>query len=675
MAGPHSRWGIAPTGMGPYDARFYGAFAASSCPDRQTAPIYEPRSRCAWLHETSLNPNSHSIWRFLLGIGLLLASLGVLAGDRLLERGYLEDPGGRLSWEQVAQAPFQPFTEILTLGYRPSVYWLKLRLDPGTPGPSGNLVLRLRPNYLDKVTLYDPDFGQLGDTVTGDLYPGTIEPYRSLNLNFLLSRGTQPRNLWLRIDTTSTLLAEVGIHSMAETLALDKTQEARMVAIITLLAALTGWGAFQTWVGRDPLFALFTLKNGFASLGLYSLSGAYRLYADTAQTLVSANLFSDLCLPPMVASGILFDYFLIKRQQPNTWLLWGLLVLSGLPLVYYGLYAMGQRHLPFTLLQWITLIWPLVSVLLDVTIPQQQSRPKHQRSYLTRNHLLLYHGMMVALIVFSFFPQMGFIHANDWVFNGYLFYYLLSAVTMLALLQFRLARQNQRRLERRTALIEAEAHREEQARWLALLNHELRTPLSTLNLVLSLPGQDNELQQDCRDAVRRISQLLERCQLADQLEAGRLTLRPEVVDLSDLLSGLMARSPAPQRLQLTGPPPGAITTDRQLLEIILGNLLDNAVKYAAPGTPIEIRIRPDSLGAARGIEISVHNLPGPVGWPDPSQLFRKYHRAPAAAGQPGSGLGLYLAQQLTRRLHGRLDYCPTASHIRFCLWLPRQDWS
>ena len=622
-----------------------------------------------------MNPIPHSIWRFLLGIGLLLASLGVLAGDRLLERGYLEDPGGRLSWEQVAQAPFQPFTEILTLGYRPSVYWLKLRLDPGTPSPSGNLVLRLRPNYLDKVTLYDPDFGQLGDTVTGDLYPGAQEPYRSLNLNFLLSQGTQPRNLWLRIDTTSTLLAEVGIHSVAETLALDKTQEARMVAIITLLAALTGWGAFQTWVGRDPLFALFTLKNGFATLGLYSLSGAYRLYADTAQTLVSANLFSDLCLPPMVASGILFDWLLIRRQRPNPRMLRALLILAGFPLIYYALYAMGQRHLPFTLLQWITLIWPLFSVLLDVTIPQQQSRPRHQRSYLTRNHLLLYHGMMVALIVFSFFPQMGFIHANDWVFNGYLFYYPMTALAMLSLLQVRLARQNQRRLERRTALIEAEAHREEQARWLALLNHELRTPLSTLNLVLSLPGQDNELQQDGRDAVRRISQLLERCQLADQLEAGRLTLRPEVVDLSDLLSGLMARSPAPQRLQLTGPSPGAITTDRQLLEIILGNLLDNAVKYAAPGTPIEIRIRPDNLGAARGIDISVHNRPGPVGWPDPSQLFRKYHRAPAAAGQPGSGLGLYLSQQLTRRLHGRLDYCPTVSHIGFCLWLPRQDWS
>jgi signal transduction histidine kinase len=349
--------------------------------------------------------------------------------------------------------------------------------------------------------------------------------------------------------------------------------------------------------------------------------------------------------------------------------------MSALPLLYYGLYAMGQRHLPFMLLQWVMLIWPLLSLLLDFTLPRQDRRPLQRRPYLTRNQLMLYHGMMVTLIVFSFFPNMGLIRANDWVFNGYLLYYLLSAITMLALLQFRLARQNERRLQRRAALIEAETHREEQARWLALLNHELRTPLSTLNLVLSLPGQDNELQEDGRDAVWRISQLLERCQLADQLEVGRLTLRPEVVDLSDLLSGLMARCPAPQRLQLTGPSPGAITTDRQLLEIILGNLLDNAIKYAAPGTPIEIRIRPDSLGTARGIDISVHNLPGPVGWPDPSQLFRKYHRAPAAAGQPGSGLGLYLSQQLIRRLRGRLDYCPTISHVGFCLWLPRQDWS
>lgn len=618
-----------------------------------------------------LNSTGKPFWQFALGIGLLLASLCVLASDRIVERGYLEDPGGHFTREAVTHQAFQPWDGILALGYRPSVYWLKLRLDPGELTPTDLLVLRIRPNYLDEVKLYDPDRGHLGDAVTGDLYPGTIEPYRSLNLNFLIPKGTQPRTLWLRIDTTSTLLAEVGIYPLGEALNLDHYQAAWMVAVITLLLALSGWGGLQTWSGRDPLFGLFSLKTACAAVGLILLSGTYRLHADMPQTAFSSHQLSDLCLPPMVASGILFDYFLIKRQQPNTWLLRGLLVLSGIPLVYYGLYAMGQRHLPFMLLQLVMLIWPLLSLLLDFTIPRQARRPLHRRPYLTRNQLMLYHGMMVTLIVFSFFPNMGLIRANGWVFNGYLLYYLLSAVTMLALLQFRLARQNERRLQRRAALIEAEAHREEQARWLALLNHELRTPLSTLNLVLSVPAHDPEPQRQGRNAARHIGQLLDRCQLSDRLETGQLALHQASCDLAQLLDQLIQHTPQPERFTRSGPCPPPIITDRQLVEIILGNLLDNAAKYAAPGTSIDIDHPPDLQASAHGINIVIRNLPGPAGWPESTGLFKKYHRAPGAHSQPGQGLGLYLSYQLALSLGGRLDYDPTATHIGFRLWLPR----
>ena len=111
-------------------------------------------------------------------------------------------------------------------------------------------------------------------------------------------------------------------------------------------------------------------------------------------------------------------------------------------------------------------------------------------------------------------------------------------------------------------------------------------------------------------------------------------------------------------------------TDRQLLEVILGNLLDNALKYRAQASVIELSAHPQSRGELAGLSISVSNIPGEAGRPDPVHVFKKYWRGPGASRLAGTGLGLYLSAMLAKRLGGELRYQPQNSQVRFDLWLP-----
>ena len=115
-----------------------------------------------------------------------------------------------------------------------------------------------------------------------------------------------------------------------------------------------------------------------------------------------------------------------------------------------------------------------------------------------------------------------------------------------------------------------------------------------------------------------------------------------------------------------------IQTDRQLLFVVLSNLLENACKYAAADSLILLHLKaqepsPETPGQVR-IEIS--NLPGLAGWPDADKVFDKYYRSPQARRQAGTGLGLFLVHKLMQTLGGHAVYAPDSVHVRFVLQLP-----
>jgi two-component system sensor histidine kinase KdpD len=178
------------------------------------------------------------------------------------------------------------------------------------------------------------------------------------------------------------------------------------------------------------------------------------------------------------------------------------------------------------------------------------------------------------------------------------------------------------------------------------ISHDLRAPLAAILAASQTLGDGAAV-----DSVRTIRAEAERldrlaANLLDmlRLDGGHLAPRLRTEDAADVLHAVAARS-APllgrHRLRLAVPADLPwVRLDHALFEPVLTNLLDNAAKFAPPGSVIELAAR---AGAAGSIDISVRDE-GPGLPPEAlDRVFDKFVRLPPAGGAARGGVGLGLA--------------------------------
>ena len=213
--------------------------------------------------------------------------------------------------------------------------------------------------------------------------------------------------------------------------------------------------------------------------------------------------------------------------------------------------------------------------------------------------------------------------------------------------------------------------REEQENFISMLGHELKTPLSVICMTIGHKRLDADSEARIGRSVQEMQSVIERCLQADRLRYGLLTATRSKLDLNALLQELRDDPRSRDRVTLHTEALPPCLSDEQLLRTILGNLIENAIKYGKSGQPIQINARAAERRKRAGILISVANQPGAAGFPDARQIFRKYYRAPAAHGKTGSGLGLYISAGFARMIGGTLSYQPGNNEVQFELWIPR----
>lgn len=230
-------------------------------------------------------------------------------------------------------------------------------------------------------------------------------------------------------------------------------------------------------------------------------------------------------------------------------------------------------------------------------------------------------------------------------------------------------------LARNAAALEAETEmRKEKRTLIDMLTHEVRNPLATIKLATrSLQGQlpaDSEPVQrrlaNINAAIGTIDEVIERCDLHNSMEAAGIAPTLQRVALPALLTSIAERLGQPERFRLSGQSPATIETDPQLLEILLTNLMDNALKYSPSDTPIWVEtfaLPADDGGMTWGVRITNAVTPGMT--PDPERLFERYYRHEHSRRQGGSGLGLSLCRNIAEILGGHLQYQPDKEQVTF----------
>jgi signal transduction histidine kinase len=203
-----------------------------------------------------------------------------------------------------------------------------------------------------------------------------------------------------------------------------------------------------------------------------------------------------------------------------------------------------------------------------------------------------------------------------------------------------------------------------------MLAHEMKTPLATLRMWMeSGPLKRETMERTIAD----MNQVIERCvhtgQLADQGLQPYLQSVPPI----ELTRACILACRMPDRIDFSAPDrDDTLQTDAQMLSIVLGNLLDNACKYAAPQSHILVTLESTVQNGLPGWLWRVDNEVGPAGLPDINHLFEKYYRSPQARRLSGSGLGLFLVKGLLDLLQGTITYESRIDHAVFSVWVPKK---
>lgn len=219
--------------------------------------------------------------------------------------------------------------------------------------------------------------------------------------------------------------------------------------------------------------------------------------------------------------------------------------------------------------------------------------------------------------------------------------------------------------------------------FVAAVSHEFRSPLSSI-LALSErlevvrvrdPEKLSQYHEIIGQDARRLSALVTRLLDFAQIEEGKKVYLLERADLFAVVREAIQsshRSGRQERIQLLGEEavPLWIQADRAALQLCIQNLIENAVRYSAPDSPITVTCARENGSAL--VEVRDRGIGIPLA--EQSKIFEKFYRGRQAAGLnvQGVGIGLALVKHMVERHGGSVSVDSEPGRgSRFTLHLPR----
>lgn len=635
--------------------------------------------------------STHCPWGSLLQrlvsvLGLMLIIWGhtsAFAQSRIIEKAFWTDTTGVASFEQARAASYKPYSGVLSKGFSQHVQWIRLQVDGVPPGTSSSLVLRIRPVFLDEITLYDPlELAQGKSARTaGDQTPLQSMEFESLNHTFVISAHHVPREVWLRLSTTSTQLMHVEAITPREMLRQEHSLWLAYSGLLAVLFSCLLW-VFISWLqDRDPVNGIFVLRQTVLLVYTACYLGYHRILLDGVLSAQNQDLFYGWALLLTTTLSVVFEYRLLHDYAIKRWgryLLQAVLVVCFMALALMG---MGQRDLALPLNTLLVGLSMLFMFVISLFIPHRAPAEALAagRYLLPKPAMVAYYGLAVSLLAASVMPGLGLVGGTLMSIYGVLLYGLLSGLVMTALLIVRSRQMERLRREQanhlflsREQLALETRRRQDQSQLLNMLMHELKTPLAVIDLALKDRAATDKAQNYVGRAIDNMKSILNRCVQTDRLVERPFEVQMQRFDLARQLQQWVHDNPqAEKQIALQVVKVAPVETDLQCVQIIFSNLIENALKYGDLQHPVLVSLVAKLHANGRsGWCLQVCNAPGVAGLPDAEKLFAKYYRSAAAQRQSGTGLGLFLSHNLAQQIGAELRYQPTVTHICFELWLP-----
>jgi NtrC-family two-component system sensor histidine kinase KinB len=215
----------------------------------------------------------------------------------------------------------------------------------------------------------------------------------------------------------------------------------------------------------------------------------------------------------------------------------------------------------------------------------------------------------------------------------------------------------------------------------ATVAHEFRTPLTSLRMAVHLCAEESvgplndkqlDLMQAARQDTERLQQIVDDLLDLSRIQSGRMELHRRHVSAESLVReavlpfGAAARDKNVTLKAELFPGLGEIDVDTERMQLVLANLIGNAVRYTPAGGTVVVRARPTDSATILEVEDTGPGIPKQY----QTAVFDKFFRMPGS-GSGGAGLGLYIAKEITLAHGARLTLQSEAGQgSRFSLELP-----
>lgn len=594
----------------------------------------------------------------------------------------LEDPLGQESIETVSSSSrrqdFKPVPGSFAGGYTRSVYWF--RVEVKAPDFEAkflpNRLLEVRPTYLDDVRFYLQDPANPGYFIEHRHGDRLAFSQRVLSTRTLVQPvvfiNASPQTVYVRLQTTSSAVFSLQAWRPVDFLVATSAEYALLGILLggyvfALLANLPGF-----WRRQDALatyFMVYVMAGGMVLIFVQGL-GAQFLLPDSPAL---ADHLVPISVVLLNLTATAFYRLALRVAQWSPWVN-----------AFYGAgMALACLSLPASLLgyydrvaQWLFIFMLLMLSVGTVRCVQLWRQEEPDARFLLAAHLVTLIGALPSVLALL-----------GWVSGDFLVIYFYQAGILGSVLAVQITlKRRTRRLEimlfstkeeqkRIQALADKEhAVAEQRRRFIDMITHELKTPLSVIRMRLGLANPSSAIEKHAQEAVHDMDAVIDRIALLGQMEDGARQVQPLVCDMEKMLRDcLSGQTEFHQRCQLVWHADchPLVHADPVLLRTALINLLDNACKYSPAGTRVQLDCAEQTRDSRRGLVCRIANLVGSAGRPDPLQLFEKYYRSAGARRQVGSGLGLHIVRNLCASMGSSLEYKAEKREIVFELWVPR----
>lgn len=556
---------------------------------------------------------------------------------------------------QARQQFFEPLAGFENTGFTTAAHWYRLQLARSPDAPTRWLLLFQAP-YLDQIEAWvERADGTVQTYRLGDHVPMAERPVRShQNLLEIDLPDSQPCQIWLRVTSSSRMSFSAHVWA-PQAFAHHESRESLLLGtllgvVLMVTVIFTGIGLL---VGK-PLFvayAFFAASQGFRHL---VISGHTQWLFDP-QNPWQSNLIQGLGALVPVLSVTIFNVYLLNLRQDFPRLFrvcQAMSAMTVLSLAWIATPAYGW-FAPL-ILQWGTLLAVLSLVLTFFS----WWRLRHLERLLYALGFLL----IVVLTLLQFATLRGWLSA-DWFSNRIYQTSTLLHIGMMSLalgLRLHQSQREQARLRQHSALLQE--RQTEQRRFIAMLSHEFRNPLASIDRAANLlqlklgdlPAGEATRLGGIRSSVQRLESLVDSFLVSEAVEQHRLTPVPKLQPVAPLLAQVMQAqgAEAQARLQLhVAPPDLQFALDARLMGIAVGNLLGNALRYSGEGGSVALAAQLDGPD----LHVTVTDQGPGLSEAELAQLGEPYYRASSSVGKQGTGLGYFFSRSLVEAHGGTLQ--------------------